>query len=105
MNSRRYLADLASQSCPQTRALSQIRKHRKLQVGGEVSSIRLVGLETLNANESKPKFEFSVRPFSEVSESKSPETPLELSGRNEPCQGEQRASGVELPYVADRTSL
>ena len=38
--------------------------------------------ETFNENESKTKFEFSVRPFCEISESKSPETPLELSEQN-----------------------
>ena len=38
--------------------------------------------ETLDENESKTKFEFSVRPFCEISESKSPETPLELSEQN-----------------------
>ncbi len=38
--------------------------------------------ETLNEDESKTKFEFSVRPFCEISESKSPETPLKLSEQN-----------------------
>ena len=52
--------------------------------------------ETLNENESKTKFEFSVRPFFEISESKSLETPLELSEQN---------LFVRRASLAKRTSL
>ena len=38
--------------------------------------------ETLNEDESKTMFDFSVRPFCEFCESKSPETPLKLSEQN-----------------------